>query len=158
MTVSTLAPVRKTITVNVPRVKAFEVFTTRFGDWWPLASHHTADEDAATAVMEPREGGRWFERGVNGTEVDWGRVSVWEPPSRLVLAWMLNADFKPDPDPAKASEVEVRFIAEGPSTTRVELEHRKLHVYGDKAADLRAGIDGEGGWGALLEEFAAHCG
>jgi uncharacterized protein YndB with AHSA1/START domain len=153
MTVTTLAPVRKTVTVNASPARAFEVFTARFGDWWPLAGHHTAEEDAATAIIEPYAGGRWFERGVNGTETMWGYVTAWEPPARLVLAWHLDPDFTFEPDPAKASEVEVSFIAEGP-TTRVVIEHRKLEVYGDKAAGLRTSIDSPGGWGAIIEEFA----
>jgi hypothetical protein len=156
MTVSTLAPVRKSVTVNVSQAKAFEVFTARFGDWWPLATHHTADVDAAGAVMEPRAGGRWFERGVDGTETMWGYVSVWEPPGRLVLAWHLDSTFHFDPD--NASEVEVRFVTEDANRTRVELEHRNLDVYGDATATLRTAIDGEGGWGAILQEFVRLAG
>ena len=131
---------------------AFEVFTARFGDWWPMASHHTGDEDAETVIIEPRVGGRWFERGISGTETMWGYVTAWEPPKRLVLAWHLSPQFTFDPD--VASEVEVTFHADGPTTTRVVLEHRKLEVYGDAAAALRSSIDGEGGWGAIIEEFA----
>jgi uncharacterized protein YndB with AHSA1/START domain len=156
MTVSTIAPVIKTVTVNATPDKAFEVFTARFGDWWPLASHHTAEEDAATAVLEPEVGGRWYEVGVTGTESMWGYVTAWEPPHRLVLAWHLDATFHFDPD--NASEVEVTFVADGPSRTTVTLEHRNLEVHGDQAAGLRAGIDGDGGWGAIIEDFAKLAG
>jgi len=152
MSVTTIESVQKSVRVGIPPAKAFEVFTARFADWWPLATHHTAPEDAATAVIEPFEGGRWFERGVNGTETMWGYVTTWAPPERLVLAWHLNLDFHFDPD--VASEVEVRFVADGEGT-RVELEHRNLDVYGlERGEALRTAVGGEGGWGALLDEFA----
>jgi hypothetical protein len=151
---TTIESVKRSVTVHVDREKAFEVFTARFGDWWPLATHHTAEAEAATAVIEPRPGGRWYERGVDGSETEWGVVTTWEPPSRLVLAWMLDPAFTYDPDPEHASEVEVRFVAEGPSTTRVELEHRKLEVYGDRAEGFRTAVGGDGGWGGILQEFA----
>ena len=155
MSVTTIESVRRSVTVSVAPAKAFEVFTARFGEWWPLATHHTAEQDAATAIIEPRAGGRWFERGVDGTETMWGYVTTWSPPDRLVLAWHLSADFQFDPD--LASEVEVRFVPEGDGT-RVELEHRNLEVYGDRAEALRTAISAEGGWGALLQEFARLAG
>jgi hypothetical protein len=154
MSMTTIESVKRSVTVHVDQEKAFQVFTARFGDWWPLATHHTAEAEAATAVIEPRAGGRWYERGVDGSETEWGVVTGWEPPSRLVLAWMLDPSFAYDPDPAHASEVEVRFVVEGPTTTRVELEHRNLEVYGDRAGELRAAIASDGGWGGILQEFA----
>jgi uncharacterized protein YndB with AHSA1/START domain len=156
MSVTTIESVKKSVTVNASPERAFEVFTARFGDWWPLASHHTAEDAAATAIIEPHVGGRWFECGVSGTETMWGYVTSWEPPTRLVLAWHLSADFHFDPD--NASEVEVRFVAEPDGRTRVELEHRNLDVYGDRAAELRTAISSDGGWGAILEEFAKIAG
>lgn len=156
MTMTTIAPVTKSVTVHATPEKAFEVFTARFGDWWPLASHHTAQEAAEGAFIEPKVGGRWYERGVNGTETMWGYVTAWEPPSRLVLAWHLDLDFQFDPD--VASEVEVTFVANDAATTTVTLEHRNLDVYGAGAPTLRASIDGEGGWGAIIQEFATLVG
>ena len=103
--------------------------------------------------MEPRAGGRWFERGEDGTECDWGRVLVWEPPSRVVLAWQISAEWKFDP--GLQTEVEVRFIAEGPKLTRVEFEHRNLERYGDKAEAVRKSISSDGGWPGLLAAYAA---
>ncbi len=104
-------------------------------------------------VIEPRVGGRWFERGENGSECDWGKVLVWEPPLRLVLGWQLNADFKYDPK--VVTEVEVRFIADGVNATRVELEHRNLERFGEKGEVLRQKVGSPGGWPLLLERFAA---
>ena len=152
MSVTTIESVKKSVTVRAPQAKAFEVFTARFGDWWPMASHHTGDQEAETVLIEPEVGGRWFERGIDGTECMWGYVTAWEPPARLVLAWHLDPAFRFDPD--VASEVEVTFVANDASTTTVTLEHRGLEVYGDAAAALRSSIDGEGGWGAIIEEFA----
>jgi hypothetical protein len=156
MTVSTIAPVEKSVTVHAAPEKAFEVFTARFGDWWPMASHHTGGEEAATVVIEPHVGGRWVETGVAGTETMWGYVTAWEPPGRLVLAWHLDPSFQFDPD--VASEVEVTFVANDEATTTVTLVHRGLEVYGDRAEALRTSIDAEGGWGEIIGEFAKLAG
>lgn len=144
--------VRKTIFVNAPQAHAFAVFTERLGDWWPLQRYHIGSQAAQTAILEPGVGGRWFERAADGSECDWGRVLVWEPPHRLVLSWDIGADWKFDPD--LGTEVDVRFIAEGADRTRVELEHRRLERYADKAAEMRGIFDSEGGWSALLAAFA----
>ena len=157
VTVSTIESVRKSVTVRATQERAFEVFTAGFGDWWPLASHHTGGEEAVTAVVEPRAGGRWFERAASGAESDWGRVLVWEPPSRVVFAWHLDADFHFDPDPEKATEVEVRFVEDGDST-RVELEHRLLERFAARAPETRRALDGDGGWLGILGEFAKIAG
>lgn len=105
------------------------------------------------AIIEPRVGGRWYERGEDGSECDWGKVLAWEPPSRLLLAWQLDARFRYDA--AVATEVEVRFIADGPNATRVELEHRCLERLGKEAEALREKVASPGGWPLLLERFAA---
>jgi uncharacterized protein YndB with AHSA1/START domain len=146
------APVRKTLQVKAGQARAFEVFTTGMGRWWP-PSHSIGKSPQKDAVMEPRAGGRWFERGEDGTECDWGRVLVWEPPSRVVLAWQISAEWKFDP--GLQTEVEVRFIAEGPKLTRVEFEHRNLERYGDKAEAVRKSISSDGGWPGLLAAYAA---
>ena len=145
--------VRKSISVEASQERAFSVFTEGMGTWWPLDTHHIGAADAAAAVLEPRVGGRLFERGVDGSECDWGRVLVWEPPDRFVYVWQINADWQHDT--SIESEVEVRFIAEGPTRTRVELEHRKLETFGDKAENMHEAFDSSGGWGALLESFAS---
>jgi uncharacterized protein YndB with AHSA1/START domain len=144
--------VRKTIFVNAPQAHAFAVFTERLGDWWPLQRYHIGSQAAQTAILEPRVGGRWFERAADDSECEWGRVLVWEPPHRLVLSWDIGADWKFDPD--LGTEVDVRFIAEGADRTRVELEHRRLERYADKAAEMRGIFDSEAGWSALLAAFA----
>jgi uncharacterized protein YndB with AHSA1/START domain len=151
-TAPSIPPLGGTVTVGVPVERAFRVFTVAFNSWWP-AQYHIGQADIAEAVLEPRAGGRWYERGVDGSECDWGRVLTWEPPHRLVVTWQINGQWQFDPDPAHASEIEVRFTADGPEQTTVELEHRLLDRLVDGQA-LRDGITGGGGWGALLELFA----
>ena len=144
--------VRKSVTAEVPAAHAFEVFTSGFDSWWPR-SHHIAKGELLAAVIEPKVGGRWYERGVDGSECDWGRVLAYEPPSRIVLSWHLNGRFEFDPDPAHASEIEVRFIPDGSSRTRVELEHRYIERSVEAEA-LHKGVGSDGGWAGLLAAFA----
>ena len=119
-----MASVRKEITVEASQARAFRAFTEEHGAWWPLATHHIGEKDAETAIIEPRAGGRWFERAADGTECLWGKVLVWDPPGRLVLSWEIGANFKYQE--GLSLEVEVRFVVLGPALTRVELEHRNL--------------------------------
>jgi len=140
--------VRKTVLVNVPQAHAFAVFTEQVDAWWPLSTHHIGAHPAQTAIIEPRAGGRWFERSSDGVECDWGRVLVWEPPHRIVLSWDISAEWKYDPK--LGTEVEVRFVSEGPDTTRVDLEHRRLERYGPQAETMQATFDSEDGWSSIL--------
>jgi hypothetical protein len=59
-----------------------------------------------------------------------------------------------DPDPAKASEVEIRFTAEGPGTTLVELEHSKLERHGEGWQQLRTVFESPGAWSGILAIYA----
>jgi len=142
---------RKTIHVDAPPATAWRVFTEGMSTWWPLATHKIGKAPAVAAVIEPRVGGRWYERGDDGSTCDWGRVLAWEPPARLVLSWDISADWQPDP--SIQTEVEVRFVADG-GGTRVELEHRRLDRFGKRRDEMRGIFDGEGGWPALLAAFA----
>jgi uncharacterized protein YndB with AHSA1/START domain len=147
------AVVRRTITVTASQQHAFEVFTAQLGTWWPK-EFSIGEADMADFIVEPRIGGRWYELGVDGKECDTGRVTAFEPPDRLSLAWHLNENYQYDPDPAHASEVEVRFIAEGPTQTRVELEHRGFERHGAGADAVRGSVDSPNGWTYCLELFA----
>jgi uncharacterized protein YndB with AHSA1/START domain len=122
------------------------------GTWWPLAYYKIGKANAIDAVIEPCQGGRWYERGENGSTCDWGTVLVWEPYSRLVLSWDISADFQYDPN--LKTELELRFIPEGQNGTRVELEHRRLDRYGARRDEMRRIYDTEGDWGRLLQSFA----
>ncbi len=144
--------VRKSIRVAVSREDAFDIFVRRFGQWWPLTSHHIGATAAETAIIEPRVGGRWFERATDGTECDWGKVKVWEPPGRFILSWSITADWKYSEQ--LDTEVEVRFIPENEEYTRVELEHRKLEAYGERADMMRGIFDSDNGWNGLLKAYA----
>jgi uncharacterized protein YndB with AHSA1/START domain len=148
----TTPPVRKTVTVQAAPATAFRVFTEGMSRWWN-PGHTIGAEPFEALVIEPHEGGRWYERGASGATCEWGRVLTWDPPHRLLLAWELSADWRHDPD--LATEVEVRFTATGPSTTRVELEHRNLDVLGAHAEAAHRRFDDPGGWQELLERFAA---
>jgi uncharacterized protein YndB with AHSA1/START domain len=147
----TPAPVRRSARVGAPPDRAFEVFTTGIGRWWPK-THHICKADLDTHIIEPKVGGRWYERGVDGSECEVGKVLVWDPPTRLVLCWQLSADWKFDPD--LVTEVEVRFIAEGAKSTLVELEHRDLERFGERADAMRQRIDSPDGWAGLLQLYA----
>lgn len=150
---TTLAPVRKTISVKATAERAFEIFTADFDSWWPR-SHHIGKSPMARAIIEPRAGGRCYGEQTDGTDCDWGSVLVWEPPRRLVIAWQINSDWTFQPDVAKSSEVEVRFTPEPGGMTRVDLEHRLLDRHGAGAGAMRAAIDSDGGWGGLLKMYA----
>ncbi|MFG3701378.1 SRPBCC family protein [Micromonospora sp. NPDC047620] len=149
---STIPAIRRTITVDAPVEHAFRVFTESITSWWP-AEYHIGRAEFAETVLQPGEGGRWYERGTDGSECDWGRVLAWEPPHRLLLTWQISGEWQHDPDAARASEIEVRFIAAGPDQTVVELEHRHL----DRLAGGRAmhdAVGGDGGWTGVLQRFA----
>jgi uncharacterized protein YndB with AHSA1/START domain len=144
------APVRKSIRVNATPDRAFDVFTSGIGRWWPK-SHKIGQADLDRPVIEPRAGGRWYELDVDGSECELGKVAVWEPPSRLILIWQLTPEFSFDPD--LITEVEVTFTPDGDGTV-VDLEHRDLERMGDQAEAMAETVGGPGGWPALLQLFA----
>ena len=148
--------VRKTVVVAAPLAIAFEVFTAQIESWWPMASHHIGEAACAAVVIEPRAGGRWYERGVDGVECVWGRVLVWEAPRRVVLAWQLSAQFRFDP--TIHTEVDVRFVAIDGRTTRVELEHRGLEAFGVDAMAMHDTFSSPSGWNGMLDHFAQVAG
>ena len=156
MVQATEQEVRREVTVNVAPERAFAFFTEHFDAWWPR-THHIGAADLQEAIVEPRQGGRWYERGVDGSTCDWGEVLAWDPPHRLVLSWHLSGEWAYDPDPAHASEVEVTFAPVGEGT-RVELVHRGFERHGATAERLRTGVSAEGGWGGLLELYSEALG
>jgi uncharacterized protein YndB with AHSA1/START domain len=145
----TIAPVRKSIRVKASQAHAFEVFTAGLARWWPR-THSIGSAPAKTVAMETRLGGRWYEFGEDGAETTVGKILTWEPPHRFVVSWDINSKWKPDS--TVSSEVEVRFLADGPDATRVELEHRKFEALGEEGGrKLRGDVDG--GWPKMLEHF-----
>jgi len=145
--------VRKSIRVAVPAPLAFSVFVEQMETWWPPA-HHIGGEPFEAIFVEPRQGGRWYERDAKGVECQWGYVLAWEPPHRVTLSWHLGPDWKFDPELAKASEIEIRFTSEGPLTTLVELEHSALERHGAGYQQLHAMLDSPDAWEATLSAFA----
>jgi uncharacterized protein YndB with AHSA1/START domain len=110
----------KVVFVQAPQAVAWRVFTEKMGAWWPLAYYKIGKANAIDAVIEPHVGGRWYERGDDGTICQWGSVLAWEPQSRLVLSWDINAEWQYDP--TLKTEIEVRFNADGSDRTRIELD------------------------------------
>jgi uncharacterized protein YndB with AHSA1/START domain len=150
---STDTSVKKSIIVNVPIAHAFEVFTRRFDLWWPKA-HHLGKVDMKEVVLEGREGGRWYEKGIDGSECEWGKVLAWSPPNRVAVSWNIDGNFVLETDPSRASRVDVTFHDEGGNKTRVELEHSELDRHSEWQK-LKEGVGGPEGWPAILEMFAA---
>lgn len=141
-------PLRLSFEVACAVPRAFELWTAEISRWWP-ADHTVSGERDADVVLETRPGGRIFERTSSGAEHDWGEVTAWEPPRRLVYLWHLRADR------ADATEVEVTFAAIGDAATGVQIEHRGWERLGAGGAEWRE-ANGRG-WNSLLPYFAAAC-
>jgi len=149
--------VRTSIVVDAPQQLAFDVFTQDMGGWWP-PDHHILEGELAEMVFELRAGGRIYDVGVDGSECQWARVLAFEPPGRVVISWDITTEWKLETDLARTSEVEVRFVAEGPERTRVELEHRHLDRHGEGWQNMRGAVGSPGGWQGGLQRFAEHLG
>ena len=145
--------VRHQIVVEVPVEHAFEVFTERFDQIKPR-EHNLLGVPIVKTVFERHVGGAVFDRGEDGSECRWARVLAFEPPERFVISWDITPHWQLETDPERTSEVEVRFVAEGPARTRVELEHRHLDRHGTGWEAERDGVAGPGGWPLYLQRFA----
>jgi DNA-binding transcriptional ArsR family regulator/uncharacterized protein YndB with AHSA1/START domain len=144
--------VAKTVRVNAPLATAFDVFVDQ--GWWPVGTHHIATKPGHEAVLEPFQGGRWYERAEDGTETDWGTVLAWQPPYRLLLTWQVSPAWTFVSDPLQGSEIEVTFAPEGSDVTRVDLIHRHLERYGAETDRMRGILDEKGG--EPLRSYARH--
>ncbi|MFD9443915.1 SRPBCC family protein [Streptomyces sp. NPDC060006] len=147
----TIADVRKWVTVVATPQEAFKVFTERPADWWP-PSHVLLAKERAGLAFEPGAGGRYYEWDVDGNQIDWGRILVWEPGQRIVMTWRINARWQPLPTDEGASEIEVDFEPAEGGGTKVTLAHVKLHQHGEGAARIFAALDGPPP-GETLERF-----
>jgi uncharacterized protein YndB with AHSA1/START domain len=145
--------INRSIVVEAPLERAFEVFTKKFGSFKPL-EHNLLAVKIAETVFEPQVGGYIYDRGVDGSECRWARVLAFEPPHRVLLSWNISPRWQIESDPEKASEWEVRFIAESPQRTRVEIEHRKLERHGEGWEGVRDGVGGDRGWPLYLQRYA----
>jgi uncharacterized protein YndB with AHSA1/START domain len=153
MTAQTETVVRKSISVRAGVERAFQAFTNGIDGWWPR-EHHIGKVAMRKSVIEGHVGGRCYSEHIDDSECDWGKVLIWEPPQRLVMAWMINGSWQYEPDLSKTSEVEIRFTAQADGTTRVELEHRNFERMGESGNNMRMMVGGPGGWGGLLQLFA----
>jgi uncharacterized protein YndB with AHSA1/START domain len=144
--------VRHEIVVEAPAERAFRVFTEQLDQIKPR-EHNLLAAEIETTVLEPRAGGRIYDRAVDGTECEWATVLAFEPPSRFVFSWNIAVDWRIEPDPERRSEVEVSFAPEGPERTRVALEHRHLERHGEGWQSMRDGANGENGWPVYLRRY-----
>jgi uncharacterized protein YndB with AHSA1/START domain len=154
MTQAAHAVINKRIVVEAPIERAFSVFTERFGDFKP-PEHNLLGSPIAETVFEPHVGGHIFDRGTDGSECRWARVLVYEPPDRVVFSWDISPQWQIETEPDNTSEVEVRFVAETPRRTRVELEHRNIDRHGSGWESVAEGVDAEDGWPLYLARYAA---
>jgi hypothetical protein len=149
-------PVRESTLVRSDIDHTFDVFVRTIHLWWPLQPMSFGRERVRDVTFETRVGGRVYETWDDGTTVDWGELSVWEPPERFVMSW-LNT-----PAP---TEVEFTFRAEGPALTRVEVEHRGWEALtaaqrGEDCAEPGGYTSGAytRGWSMILERMAGSVG
>jgi uncharacterized protein YndB with AHSA1/START domain len=154
MTQAAAAVVRRQIVVEAPQQRAFTVFTQDFGHFKPR-EHNIMQSPIAKTVFEPRVGGHIVDIAEDGSECRWARVLVYEPPERVVFSWDIGPDWQIVADPDNASEVEVRFIAETPQRTRIELEHRNIDRHGPGWEAVRNGVATDQGWPLYLDRYAA---
>jgi uncharacterized protein YndB with AHSA1/START domain len=146
--------VRASVLVEAPIERAFTVFTEGMSTWWPR-EHHIIEGEIESITFEPRVGGHVYDRTVDGRESRWARVLAYEPPNRVVFSWDVSNQFELETDPAKTSEIEVTFTAEGADRTRVVLEHRNLDRHGDGWEPHRDAVASPDGWQMSLDAFAA---
>lgn len=140
------------VTVPVDADAAFGAFTAGLGTWWPTA-YSWGPDTLDRHELEPREGGRITEFGAHGVQLDWGRITTWDPPTRLVFDWMIGPDRVPCPD--TPSRVTVTFDADG-GTTRVTVVHDRFEAHGaDTTAEYAAMLGSEQGWPHMLAGYAA---
>jgi Activator of Hsp90 ATPase homolog 1-like protein len=140
-----LSPIRRSVVVQLDQGAAFDLFFRRMSEWWPLSTRSLLLERADSCHVEPRVGGRIYERGRDKTEILWGTILLWAAPSRVIYSW------HPGMDESKATEVEVTFTPMG-AATRVDFEHRHWERAGQDAMRIRDLH--EIGWSAVLVRFA----
>ena len=146
------APIRKTVTVRATPEKAFRVFTDGIDRWWPR-SHHIGQGELKKAVLEPRQGGRWYGFDETGAEEEWGEVLAWDPPSSFAYSWRIGTDWAVPAKDAPYSVVTVTFTATE-TGTHVELTHSNLDAHGEGWQQMRDSVGSDGGWPGLLELYA----
>ncbi len=143
-----IEPLRMSFVVECPADHAFSVWTARTSGWWPV-THTVTGERGLEVIFEGRPGGRIFGRTPAGVEVEWGQVTVWEPPRRLGYLWHIRTDRQ------DATEVEITFVDRGDATTRVDIEHRGWERLGTRGPGWRD--VNQGGWDGVLPFYRSAC-
>ena len=139
-----IEPLELSYEIDCPAEHAFDVWTTRLSAWWPKG--HSASGDPGTVVvLEPRLGGRIYERTSEGVEIDWGEITLWSPPSRLGYRWHIARDA------GEATDVQLTFVDVGPGRTRLEIVHSGWERAGAEARGWRDA--NTNGWAALIPRF-----
>lgn len=146
--------IRHQIEIDLPIDRAFAAFHEQWDKIKPH-EHNPHSSPIVESVFEPRVGGHLYDRFADGTESRWSRVLDFEPPHRFVISWDLSPQWQLESDPARCSEVEVRFTAIDGDHTRVDLEHRNLGRHGEGWEGVRNGVDAADGWPLYLQRFAA---
>ncbi|MDB5131233.1 MAG: ATPase [Mucilaginibacter sp.] len=142
-----MQPIKKEVTVEASQETAFNVFTQKMDLWWPK-THHVGKTPLVESVLEPGANGRWYSKHEDGSEVNVGYVLSWSPYGHLVLAWQIDGNFQYDPN--LVTEVEIKFIDEGPKKTRIQMEHRDLHKLTGGAKVI---ADMDGGWEYIMNLY-----
>jgi hypothetical protein len=143
-----IEPLRIAFEVRCPAAHAFETWTARTSAWWPRGASMSG-EGGLQVVFEPRVGGRIFERTTSGRELDWGRVTAWEPPRRIGYLWHIATE------PGDATDVEIVFTEQPDGSTRVEIEHGGWDRLGERGAPWRDANNA--GWDGVLPDYVAAC-
>ena len=140
-------PVVVDVTIQREPEKAFELFTSRIADWWPLDTHSLGAADKkrpATVVMEPHEGGRIYEVSDDGVERIWGSVTDWRPGDHVAFTWHVGRA------PEDATKISVKFRPADSGGTHITLTHDNWHALGDEARSMRDQYSA--GWTGLLND------
>jgi uncharacterized protein YndB with AHSA1/START domain len=143
------APLTFAFEVNCSPEHAFDVWTSRIGTWWPK-DHTVGGEREVDVILEPGVGGLIYERDGDNVEHIWGRITTWEPPSRLAFAWHIGRG------PDEATAVEVRFLTLDGRRTTVEIEQRGWERFGANARQWRE--RNRVGWDTVLPHFIGATG
>jgi uncharacterized protein YndB with AHSA1/START domain len=142
---------RVAVTVPVPPAEAFRIYTEQQLEWQP--PQHLTVKDPESVTLEPRVGGRFYERGADGTEVVRGTIVEWAPPERVAVTWRIGPDWRPAPDDEHASVIVVEFKPSGPDSTEVVFTYTHLDRHGAMAPMLRGAIANPGP-GNAVESYA----
>jgi hypothetical protein len=139
-------PLRMSFEIACPPDHAFDVWTTRLSSWWPTG-HSVSGDPGAVVTLEPHLGGRIYERTPDGQEIDWGEITSWNPPHGLAYLWHIGRDR------AQATDVEVRFVADGDGRTRLDIVHSGWERLGAEGEAWR--VANTSGWEAMVPGFIA---